>query len=516
MDSKKQLPVLLTSVFIIASCGILYELLISSISTYFLGSSILQFSITIGLFMFFMGVGSYFSKFFNDSLLDWFVSIEIVLGFIGGLSSLILYFSYSLTENYYLVAFLQIAILGSLIGLEIPLVTRIINQYSTLKDTVAQIFSFDYIGALLASVLFPLVLLPYMGIMRTSFLIGLLNLGVAFFNVQFFENELRNSKGKKIATLMLIGMLVVGFAYSFQISGFFEQFIYQDTIVLSQQSPYQKIVVTEWNDDKRLFLNGSLQFSTTDEYRYHESLVHLPMALTQNREQILILGGGDGLAVRELLRYKNVGNIDLVDLDAAVTDLAKSNPIFTTLNHNSLNSAKVKIFNQDAFNFIKSTNNRYSLIIIDLPDPHDTSLGKLYSKEFYEMVKKCLSADGVMVTQATSPYFAKKTFWCIENTLSEVFENVVPYTAYVPAFGQWGFVIASQNLSVNNQQELIGKIQNNINTEIGFGNLKFLTPELLASLFNFPKDLQKPDIESNTLDTQIIVQYYEESLKSWE
>jgi spermidine synthase len=516
MDSKKQLPVLLTSVFIIASCGILYELLISSISTYFLGSSILQFSVTIGLFMFFMGVGSFFSKFFNTHLLDWFVGIEIVLGFVGGLSALILYFSYSLTENYYLVAFVQIAILGSLIGLEIPLVTRIINQYTTLKDTVAQIFSFDYIGALLASVLFPLILLPYMGIMRTSFLIGLLNLGVAFFNIQFFENDLINSKGKKIATSVLIAILVAGFAYSFQISSFFEQFIYQDNIVLSQQSPYQKIVVTEWNDDKRLFLNGSLQFSTTDEYRYHESLVHLPMSLTQNREQILILGGGDGLAIRELLRYKNIGHIDLVDLDAAVTDLAKNNPIFKVLNQNSLNNAKVKIFNQDAFNFIKQTNNRYSLIIIDLPDPHDTSLAKLYSKEFYEMVKKCLSADGVMVTQATSPYFAKKTFWCIENTLADVFENVVPYTAYVPAFGQWGFVIASQNLGVSNQEELIGKIQNRIRTEISFENLKFLTPELITSLFNFPKDLQKPEIESNTLDTQIIVQYYEESLKSWE
>lgn len=466
--------------------------------------------------MFFMGVGSYFSKFLHSQLLDWFISIEIVLGTIGGLSSFILYLSYSLTENYYLVAFLQIAVLGTLIGLEIPLVARIINKYSTLKDTFADIFSFDYIGALLASVLFPLVLLPYMGIMRTSFLIGLLNLGVAIFNIQFFEKELTNSKGKKLVTLVLIGVLVAGFGYSFQISTFFEQFIYQDNIILSKQSPYQKIVVTEWNDDKRLFLNGSLQFSTTDEYRYHESLVHLPMALTQNREKILILGGGDGLAVREILRYKNVGQIDLVDLDAEVTDLAKNNAVFTTLNKNSLTHAKVKIFNQDAFNFIKQTNNRYSLIIIDLPDPHDTSLGKLYSKEFYEMVKKCLSADGLMITQSTSPYFAKKTFWCIESTLTEVFASVVPYTAYVPTFGQWGFVIASQNLGVSTQEQFIEKIQNRIQAEIGFGNLLFLTPEVVKSLFYFPKDLQKIDVEINTLDTQVIIQYYEESLKSWE
>jgi spermidine synthase len=516
MTEKNRLPILLTSVFIIASCGILYELLISSISTYFLGSSILQFSITIGLFMFFMGVGSYFSKFFNDKLLDWFINIEIVLGVIGGLSALLLYFSYSLTENYYVVAFLQIAILGGLIGLEIPLVTRITNQYSSLKDTVAQIFSFDYIGALLASVLFPLILLPYLGIMRTSFLIGLLNLGVAVFNIQVFENELNNGKGKKIVTIFLMLVLTAGFGYSFQISNFFEQFIYQDNIIFSKQSPYQKVVVTQWNEDTRLFLNGSLQFSTTDEYRYHESLVHLPMSLTQNREKILILGGGDGLAVRELLRYKDIKSIDLVDLDAEVTNLAKTNPIFTQLNQNSLNSGKVKIFNEDAFNFIKQTNNRYSLIIIDLPDPHDTSLGKLYAKEFYEMVKKCLAADGLLVTQSTSPYFAKKTFWCIESTLSEVFETVVPYTAYVPVFGQWGFNIASENLGVNNQNELIDKVKKQIDSEIGFANLKFLTPDLVASLFHFPKDLQKIEVESNTLETQVIVQYYEESLKSWE
>ncbi len=516
-EEKAYLPILLTSVFIIASCGILYELLISSISTYFLGSSILQFSITIGLFMFFMGVGSYFSRFFADKLLDWFVTIEIALGGLGGLSALILYFSYSLTENYYIVAFGLIACLGMMIGLEIPIVTRITNRYSSLKDTVAQIFSFDYIGALLASVLFPLVLLPYLGIMRTSFLIGLLNLAVAIFNIQVFGKQLEKPNLQKNVAWLFTAALLVGFGFSFQISTFFEQFVYQDNVMLSRQSPYQRIVVTEWNGDIRLFLNGSLQFSTTDEHRYHEALVHIPMSLAHNYENILVLGGGDGLAVREILRYKNVGNIDLVDLDKDVTDLARENPIFTKLNRNSLNQKNVKIYNQDAFSFIKDNKKRYSLIIIDLPDPHDMSLGKLYSREFYEMISKSLSADGIMVTQATSPYFAHDAFWCIEHTAEQVFEQVLPYTAYIPSFGQWGFVLAMPNLPAENEKLVFEKLNTNLREKIGFDSLQFLTPELLPSLFAFPKDLQKNDkIEFNRLDTQVIVQYYEKSLKKWE
>ncbi|MDJ1480115.1 polyamine aminopropyltransferase [Cytophagaceae bacterium YF14B1] len=506
------LPVLLVSVFIIATCGILYELLISSISTYFLGSSILQFSLTIGFFMSFMGVGSFLSKYIHSKLLDQFVTIEIILGLLGGFSAFILYFSYSLTENYHLIAFTLISLLGTLIGLEIPLVTRIVHSYASLKDTVAKVLSFDYIGALLASIIFPLLLLPYLGTMRTSFLIGILNLAVAAFNSQIFMNDLTRGVWKRNIAIALILVLLTGFIYSFHIVSFFEQFVYQDEILVTRQSPYQRIVVTKWHQDYRLYLNGHLQFSSADEYRYHEPLVHIPMALAYNHEKVLVLGGGDGLAVRELLRYKDIQQIDLVDLDKAMTDLGQQHPIFRQLNKNSLTNKKVRIFNEDAYKFIEKTTDIYSVIIIDLPDPSDPGLGKLYSHEFYQLLQKRLAIDGIVVTQATSPYFATEAFWCITHTLGNVFTNIKPYTVYVPSFGQWGFVLASNKQNKRLSKNSVYTIQQMLKTQ----PMRFLKPQIVPGLFAFDPDMAERPTPVNTLDTQILVQSYEKSLRNWE
>jgi spermidine synthase len=267
MQNPASIPILLTSVFIIATCGILYELLISSISSYLLGSSILHFSLTIGIFLSFMGVGAYLSKFIEDEhLLSQFVMIEIWLGLIGGASGVILYTTYAFTLNYYLITFLLIAVIGSLVGLEIPLLTRIVRNYFNLKDTLAQVLSFDYLGALLASILFPLFLLPYLGLTRTSFFIGLLNLSVGLFNIWVFRKNLQKPTQKLLIASFATIIYVIGFFYAFGISTYLEQFLYQDDIIVSQQSPYQKIVVTRWNNDVRLFLNGNLQFSSVDEH----------------------------------------------------------------------------------------------------------------------------------------------------------------------------------------------------------------------------------------------------------
>ncbi len=156
-----QVPILLSSIFIIAVCGILYELLISSISTYFLGSSILHFSITIGLFLSAMGLGSFLSRYVYRNLLDWFVVIETILGLVGGCSTLILYFSYTVLDNYYAVALVIIVFLGAFVGLEIPIVTRLLKEHDNLKDTISNVLAFDYLGSLVASVAFPILLLPY-------------------------------------------------------------------------------------------------------------------------------------------------------------------------------------------------------------------------------------------------------------------------------------------------------------------------------------------------------------------
>lgn len=508
--SNTSMAVLLVSVFIIATCGILYELLISTISTYFLGSSILHFSITIGLFMSAMGIGSYLSKYIDNQLLERFIQIEIWLGLIGGLSAFLLFFAYSLTENYHLIAFCLIVLLGTFIGLEIPLVTRIVKEYTTLKDTIAQVLSFDYIGALVASVVFPLILLPYLGTMRTGFLVGILNLSVAVFNLIIFKNQLKNFVYRRlmIPTIGIILILVSGFVYSFKITSFFEQFIYQDEVIFAEQSPYQRIVLSKWKDDIRLYINGNLQFSTIDEYRYHEPLVHIPMAVTPNHQKVLVLGGGDGFAVRELLKWTDIQEITVIDLDPVMTDLGKKNPLFRKLNHNSFNSPKVKIINEDAFNFISNTSEKYNCVIIDLPDPNDTGLGKLYSKEFYEILKKTLTADGVMVTQATSPYFAREAFWCIKHTLESVFTNIEPYTTYVPSFGQWGYVLASKQ-AIDKSKILDKIIARNL-------TLKHISKASFASFFSFEPDISEIPTKTNLLDNQSLVEYYETATQKWE
>ena len=521
---KTEVPVLLTSVLIIAVCGILYELLISTVSTYFLGSSILHFSITIGLFLSAMGIGSLLSRFIENDLLQKFIIVEIALGFIGGLSALILHISFSLTENYYLTAFTLIIILGTFIGIEIPLITRILKQYENLKNTISNVLAFDYIGSLLASVLFPLILLPYLGIMRTAFLVGLLNLLIALFNTSLFKSQLSQYKQLLGASVVSILMMVIGLVYSVQLSGLLEQYVYEDNIIFSKQTKYQRVVVTKYDRDVRLYINGNLQFSTIDEYRYHEPLVHVPMAFLPQPENVLLLGAGDGLAAKELIKYDAVKQIDLVDLDPVITEIASENPIFTQLNNGALLNPKVNVIHEDAFNFVQRVDKLYSLIIIDLPDPNSASLGKLYSVEFYRMIQQLLAKDGVVITQSTSPYFAANAFWCINRTLGEVFGNSVPMNVYLPTFGMWGFNMAFQtkpNNLFNEQGESIpgataqqvarhlGKLANRLQN-------RFLTPEILPKIFVFEQDMQAKEVEVNRLDNQALIKYYENSWGKWD
>ncbi|MDX1906834.1 MAG: polyamine aminopropyltransferase [Bacteroidia bacterium] len=511
---------LLVSVAIISICAILYELLISTISSYFQGSSILHFSLVIGLFLSFMGLGSYLSKFVIRGLLRWFILFEIWLGIIGGFSSAILYLAFSLTPYFYLTAFILLGTLGTLIGLEIPLLTRMINRYEGLRDAMAKVLSFDYLGALIASVLFPLLLLPTLGVMRTAFGIGMLNLVVAALNTWQFRADLPDYRRMIILCTLGGGLLLAGFGYSFQITRFFENFLYQDEIMLSRQSAYQQIVITQWNDDTRLFLDGNLQFSSKDEYRYHEPLVHIPLQLAAHTGRILILGGGDGMVAREVLKHAQVQTVDLVDLDPEITRLATSHPVLIRLNDSSMLDPRVRIVNEDGYKFIENGTDLYDVIIIDLPDPNHTALGKLYTAEFYGLISRRLAAGGVVVTQSTSPYFAPRAFWCIHHTLASVFPATIPYQVYVPSFGQWGF-----NLALKTSPRLAGlhagpaqdSLLHSLTRRLQERpvSLRYLTPAIAATLFVFDGDTQAVPAEVNHLDNQILVQYYENSWNQW-
>lgn len=489
---------LLFAVFTIATCGLVYELVAGTLASYLLGDSVKQFSFIIGVYLFAMGVGSYFAKFLTKNMLNTFVEIEILVGLIGGLSSVVLFLLFESVYSFQLILYLLVFITGCLVGLEIPLLMNILKDKVAFRDLVSNVFTFDYIGALLASILFPLVLVPKLGIMGTSLFFGMINISIAIVLCFSLKKELKNVYLLRFKAIGAFVTLVVVAFFSDSILSYTEGNLYGENIIYSNTTPYQRIVLTHNKSDYRLYLNNNLQFSSKDEYRYHEALVHPAMAMAKNAKNILVLGGGDGLAVREILKYPEVQKITLVDLDEGMTKLFKTNTILTGFNENALNNPKVQVLNQDAFVWAKSTQSKFDVVVIDFPDPSNYSLGKLYSLNFYNTIKSILAKDAVIVVQTTSPFFAPKSFWCINKTLAETFSQVDAYHAYVPSFGEWGFSIAINSFettfnSVNRRAE-----------KLRFYNYQF-------DQFNyFAKDMISNEVEINRLDNQILVRYFDE------
>ena len=508
MDIPKQFSyhkesfILIISTFIAGLCSIIYELLISTASSYFLGDSIRQFSITIGLYMAAMGIGSYISRLINKNLLSKFIALEIILGFIGGMSIPILYFAYAYTNAYYSIMVFLILSIGILIGLEIPLLTRIMEKYYPLKFNISNILSVDYFGALVATLIFPFILLPLLGTFRSSLFFGVVNMGIGVLTLWCFSRQLKLKERRNyIGGLILACTILCSFFFmAHYFLNYWSNSLYEDQIIFSRQSKFQKIVMKRNKKDLRLFLDGNLQFSTIDEYRYHEPLVHIPLGLTHQKKNVLILGGGDGLVAREVLKYSEVERIYLVDLDPEIVRLGRNDYNLKVLNKGSLDDQRVEVINEDAFIFLDKNQRFYDVIIADLPDPNNVSLARLYSKEFFQLVKSRLSKTGIFITQATSPFFAKKAFWCIKNTIKESgFSKVYPYHVNVPSFGDWGFVMAS-NINYRPSEANI------------FVSTKYLARDNIQSLFIFEKDIMEESTKFSTLDDPVVLNYY---LKGW-
>ncbi len=492
--------VLLLSVFVVASCAIVYELLISTVASYLRGDTILQFSVTIGLFLTAMGGGSWLSRNVDEQLVRVFVLIELLVGISGGLSVPILFFVYGADPSEFPIAmYAAIVIIGVLIGLELPLVARILADHMSLRVNLANVLSFDYLGGLIGSLAFPLLLLPHLGMVRTSLLVGMLNLAVASGTALAYRERM---SGNRLTTISLAGALValaLLFVRSDPLSAALEQRLFRDPIILSTQTPYQQLVVTQRSDDIRLYIDGHLQFSSKDEYRYHEALVHPAVALSTRHSSVLIIGGGDGLAARELLKYPDVQSITIVDLDAGVTNLFRAQPLLASLNRRSLSSPKVHVVNDDGYQFLQQSTTTYDLLVADLPDPRTESLQKLYTREFYALAAAHLRDGGRFVTQATSPYFTAQAYWCIARTMGSVWPHVAPYQAEVPSFGgEWGFILAGDNPT---------DIQNATITV----PTRFLSNQQLPALFALGKDVlaQEGGVQVNTLLKPVLPGYYE-------
>lgn len=503
--SPQERATLLVSVLIISICAITYELIIGTISSYLLGNSVAQFSYVIGLFLFAMGIGSLLSRLIQHNEILWFIIIELVIGFAGGFSASVLYGVFALADvYYYLVMFILIMIIGVCIGLEIPLLTRIVANRAELSKALADVLSVDYLGALIASLAFPLVLLPALGATQTAYLMGLFNVLVAVVILNLFRKRLSRRRLRMLWGVAGVFVLTLGggLVTATSVFDFFEQQLYNYRIIYREQTAYQRIVITRRQDDIRFFLDGNLQFSSLDEHRYHEVLVHPALGIAHTIERVLVLGGGDGLVARELLKYEDVAEIIVVDLDPAVTELARNYPLLRDINENALNSNRVEVVNDDAFNYIQTGTDRFNVIIIDLPDPNNEGLSKLYSEQFYRMLENRLTADGIFVTQATSPYFARHAFWSIETTIRASGYNTQPLRTYVPSFGEWGFVVASPNRLPALQ--IVPTIDR-----------QYLTPKVLEAVQIFDPDIARIEVDINTLDNPVLVEYYISDWQQW-
>ena len=492
---------LLASVFVVAACGLLYELAAGAVASYLLGDSILQFSTVIGAYLFAMGMGSWLSRYFERQLPAHFLRIELLVAVIGGALPATLFLVNAYVPGAFRLALYAMVIaVGCLIGLEIPLVMRILRRNVALKDLVSKVLTFDYLGALAVSLAFPLVLVPQLGLVRTGLLFGVVNAVVACWAVWLFRHELRRLRAHAGACAAVFLVLAAAFMAAERITTLTEDKLYQDRIVFAANSTYQRIVVTAGRGGYRLFLNGNLQFAERDEYRYHEALVHPVMAAYaasgQGPRKVAILGGGDGMALREVLKYPAVDAVTLVELDPNMTRLFSTHEALLRLNARSLLSPRLSIVNDDAFAWLQRSAETFDVIIVDFPDPTNFAIGKLYTQSFYTLLKQRLAAGGYAVIQTTSPLIARKSYWTVVQTVEAAGLAATPYHANVPSFGEWGFVIAGQRPW-------------RLPTALPSG-LRFLSPDTLPLLFDFPIDMTRVPAEVNRLSNQTLVHTYEQ------
>ncbi|MEQ1506012.1 MAG: polyamine aminopropyltransferase [Myxococcota bacterium] len=492
--------VLYASVLAIAVCGLVYELCAGALATYLLGNSITQFSLVIGAYLSAMGVGSFLSRYLERDLLARFVEIEIAVALIGGFEAPILFALFAYSPAFRLLLYAFVALVGVGVGLELPLLIRILERSHALKDLVARVMFLDYVGALIASVLFPMVLVPRLGLLRTTLVFGLVNALVALASTVVFDDGSPARTRLRVLAGAAIAALAAGLAGAGWWERRIEQDLFADPVVLRAVSPYQHLTITSREGDTRLFIDGQLQFSTIDEYRYHESLVHPAMASASAARRVLVLGGGDGLAVREILKWPEVERIVLVDLDPLMTELFTDRSELAALNHRSLSDPRVEVVNADAFLWLQGApalDRTFDVAIVDFPDPNDYGLGKLYTTRFYRLLAGHLAPGAAISVQATSPMWSPEAFSCIAATIAAAGLEARPYHVYVPAFGEWGFVLAGVGALPIPRRPLPD-------------DLRFLDPAGLDGLFMFPKDLAPRPAPENRLDNQVLVRLYEQ------
>ena len=528
--------------FSTGASGLVNEYVLATLTTYILGNSIEQFSIVIASMMLMMGVsGLVQNKMSDDNLVEKFMTVEVMMALMGGFAPLVIYGAYGYMQNHFeFVHYFFVLGIGFLIGFEIPIVMRIVAKNEIgLKANLTIVYAMDYIGAFIGAIIWVKYLLKFHPLTEISFIVAGFNFIIAVIAILYFVyiGEIKKRFLSMVVLALTAAALIWGFSENRDLSDLFEQRFYDDPIVHRETTKYQHLVLTEntGTGDVRLYINGNTQFSSLDENRYHDFLVHPAMTLAKKTQDVLVLGGGDGLALRELHKYPDVATITLVDLDPDMIRLASNNPIMRKLNNNAFDDtriqilkpggmaatnvkpillqedsafdkdpseadwvASVSVFSLDADQFIKNIETHtWDVVLIDFPDPSSIELSKLYSKQFYLKLAKNLKKDALIAIQSTSPYHAKEAFLTIGNTLRAAGFKTLPYRQNVPSFGDWGFYLAWKG--ENTQQEMKEKIKGLAQFSV---NTSFITTELLTASLAFGKG----ELESNAHCVNSIMQ----------
>ncbi|MCC7140412.1 MAG: polyamine aminopropyltransferase [Planctomycetes bacterium] len=497
-----RLRAVFATVFVVAACGLAYELVAGALASYLLGDSVAQFSTAIGLYLCALGIGAWLSKFVETRVVERFVQVEAAVALLGGTLAAVLFLAFPSGRWFRPVLYGEILGVGTLVGLEIPLLLRILKDDMEFKDLVSRVLTFDYVGSLAVALAFPHVLVPHLGLVRTALALGLLNAFVGLWSTYVFEHRLERPGPLRARCVLVVLLLTAGMAWGDRATLYAETSFFGEEILHARTSPFQRIVVAGTERSFSLYLNGALQFHSGDERRYHEALVHPAMAVSPDPRRVLVLGGGDGLAVREVLRHPSVERVTLVDIDRAVTDLARDVEAIARLNARALSDPRVEVVNDDAMAWLDARRGPYDVAVVDFPDPSSFAVGKLYTVRFYERLLAALAPDGAVVVQATSPFHARRSFWCVARTLEATGLTVRPYRAFVPSFrGDWGFLLASRRAFAVPDRVPAG--------------LSTLDVPSMQALFVLGPDLGPLDVEVNRLDNQVLVRYYDEEWRAF-
>ncbi|MEM7109993.1 MAG: polyamine aminopropyltransferase [Bacteroidota bacterium] len=504
---KLRSNILKLALFATGLSGIVAEYILSTLATYFLGDSVFQWTMIVSIMLFSMGLGSRISKSITSRLLEKFIAIEFTLSVLSAFVSVI---TYSVSAYYGYVGFVIYGLsilIGLLIGMEIPIVIRLNDEFEDLRVNVSTVMEKDYYGSLLGGVFFAFVGLPYLGLTYTPFILGSINFLVAIGLYLMLRNVVEPKARVKLnlSSFGVFILLLMGVFLARPIIFYGEQSRYKDRVIYEEQTKYQKITITRSEDGYWLFINGNQQLSSIDEVRYHEPLVHPVMRLSKNPVNILVMGGGDGGAAREILKYRSVESITLVDLDPAMTNLGQTYSWLVSMNNNAMNHEKVEVINEDGFTYLTSDGQFYDVVIVDLPDPKTVELGRLYSYEFYSLCYKRLRPNGLIITQAGSPYYSAQAFNCIEKTMSEAGFATIPLHNQVVTLGEWGWVLGSKSIPKARLKPTLQSLKyENIETE-------WISHEAMTLITSFGKKVFPGDslpVEVNRIHNPVLYKYY--------